>query len=1153
MLAPLSLRRLAAVAVSVSLCVWTSKATSLARPAQEGAKATSESRRLSPPERIDREIGAGASQSYELELASDLFVHFDVEQLGIDVAITLVGPDGQTLSEIDSTTGAEKNEAFSIIGTPPGVYRFTVHVGDDADPANGRYVLQTSEPRRATDQDRHVVLAERAAHSGLQLWLEDTEEASRAALERYDLALGEWRAAGVARGQADVLSMSGAIRDGLGDLKGALAAFQAELPIRVALKDREGEAVAASGIAVQQQKLGNPAAARAGLERALVISREIADRELEGATLSKLAYVKSQLGLRREAQKDLEVAIPLLEEHGEVPERARAYLARAELEVAFGERGAALSDYEKALELFRSSSDTNFEAGALIGIGEIEAARGNLGRALSLHRSALDISRKSGDKVREALALGSLGYVYEQLGAFDDAVAHFTAALAVARATGDRGREAVLLNNIGAVWAAAGRGLAADDARSTRYYGLALQRWRATKDTNHQASALLNLARLDVRGGRAAAALSKLRAADRLAGSDGMVQTRASIGKVRGDALVRAGRPAQALEAYAEALPLMKKAGFPGGDATVLLGMARAERARGRLDEARTLVEQAIGIVEEIRSDLPSQELRADYFGRAQIYFEFYIDLLMSLHEKNPSGGFDREAFRASERARARSLVELIAQARADVGAGLDPAASGRLASLRERLAAKTELQIVAGAAGRKVESDELSREVTALTTEYREAIAAARAADPRYADLVNPAVLSVQEVQTAVLDADTALVEYSLGERRSFVWVVTSNGFGTVVLPPRARIEREARAVHKMLQSRPGTEPNATRREATYVAAAGRLSRMVLGAIGEDVGSRRLAVAADGALQLIPFAALPTPWGAGRAPKPLIVEREVVHVPSASTVAILRRQPREAQASDAGIAVFADPVFDRNDPRVTATTGTYGAPPAGAGDDAALIRDLGIVDSAPGAVAGDAPTEVRIPRLPGTRAEADEIGRLAGADKSKMWLDFGASRAGLLDADLARFGILHIGTHGFAHPNRPELSGLLMSRFGEDGKKTQGLVLLGDLFTLRLRARVVVLSACRTGLGANVRGEGFVGLARAFMYAGAPSVVVSLWSVGDESTAELMKGFYSRMLKDGKPGAAALRGAQIDLWNQKRWSAPFYWAPFVMQGDWKE
>jgi CHAT domain-containing protein len=190
--------------------------------------------------------------------------------------------------------------------------------------------------------------------------------------------------------------------------------------------------------------------------------------------------------------------------------------------------------------------------------------------------------------------------------------------------------------------------------------------------------------------------------------------------------------------------------------------------------------------------------------------------------------------------------------------------------------------------------------------------------------------------------------------------------------------------------------------------------------------------------------------------------------------------------------------------------------------------------------------------RLRFSRQEAEAIAAFAPEKNRLTALDFVASYETAQSADLSQYRIVHFATHGLLNSQRPELSGIVLSLVDERGRAQDGFLRLHEIYNLKLNADLVVLSACQTALGKEVRGEGLMGLTRGFMYAGAPRVVASLWRVDDRATAELMKRFYRGMLKDGLPAAAALRAAQVSMLKEIRWSAPYYWAAFTLQGDWR-
>jgi CHAT domain-containing protein len=394
----------------------------------------------------------------------------------------------------------------------------------------------------------------------------------------------------------------------------------------------------------------------------------------------------------------------------------------------------------------------------------------------------------------------------------------------------------------------------------------------------------------------------------------------------------------------------------------------------------------------------------------------------------------------------------------------------------------------------------------------------------------VRPAPLGLPDIQRQVADDDSILVEFSLGETRSFAWVVTRAGMSAHVLPRRQVIEEAARRVYETVSAshRPG------RATAARVAAA-RLSRLVLDPIAASFRGQRLLIVPDGALQFVPFAVLPHP-ARRDAPEPLVVRHEIVQLPSASIVPLMRAPVDARTAPDRLVAVLADPVLAPDDPRLGPRAART-VPPR------ELPRDLVRSASAAG---------MRFERLPFTRQEAMAIGALAGSAPALVALDFDASRATALDPALSRYRFVHFASHALVNAQHPELSGIVLSLVAPDGGAQDGFLRLHDIYNMRLAADLVVLSACQTALGRDVRGEGLVGLTRGFMYAGAPRVMASLWDVRDDQTADLMARLYRSILKDGLRPAAALRAAQLAMLNDPAHSAPAHWAGFVLQGEWR-
>ena len=400
---------------------------------------------------------------------------------------------------------------------------------------------------------------------------------------------------------------------------------------------------------------------------------------------------------------------------------------------------------------------------------------------------------------------------------------------------------------------------------------------------------------------------------------------------------------------------------------------------------------------------------------------------------------------------------------------------------------------------------------------------AEARAGNPKRASLTAPQPLSAAELHAA-LDDESVLLEYALGGEKSYVWVVTRESVRAVVLADRRTIEEAATRVYDGLRTS-NSGPALTQ-------DLRRLADLVLTPIVPLLTKDRVLIAADGALQYVPFAVLPV-VGADGAPQPLLRLHEIVGLPSLSVLASQRAGPRRAAASKA-VAVFADPVFDRADPRIG-----HVAPMAHTAHASLATRSSALSSGT-------------LARLPFSGLEADAIASLVPETERYVAVGFKASRETVLGMDLSDYRVIHFATHGIIDTRYPDLSALALSGVDAAGAPTRGLLGLPDIYALHLNADVVVLSACETALGRDIRGEGLLGLTQGFLYAGTKSVVASLWPVADRATAELMQRFYQHMLRDGLRPADALRRAQLSIAAEPLWNHPYYWSAFVMLGDWQ-
>jgi CHAT domain-containing protein/tetratricopeptide (TPR) repeat protein len=858
-------------------------------------------------------------------------------------------------------------------------------------------------------------------------------------------------------------------------------------------------------------------------EQALAAFTTLADPGSQAEVLNNMGETQYALGDLEGARHSFLRALPLWRESGEPREEAQTLNDLGVIQRLTGEMDKALETYTAALALRRATGDRRGEAQTLRNIGVVHALLDQYQEAIDRFQESLPIRRETGDVRGEAYTLHSIGAHYFALGEYAKALDYAAQAVDLHRKGGDSQGEAQSLQALAQAHAALGERAKAEDLLQTV---LALR--RASGDALGEGGALWVLGQQRASAGAHGLALELFGRALGLLRTAGDRRGESDVLQAMGDSYAALGEHAKAAEHYEEALAVRRATGDRSGEAASLLGLAHIQRASGRLGESRASTEAALAITDTIRATIVRHDLRASYQAARQAEYEFYVDLLMEQHRREPGQGHAAAAFLASERARARSLRDMLLESKAQLQTGVDSdllAAQRRLdGEVRARERVRLSLLDARGASDKV---DEVRREIEARLTEQRDLEGRIRARSPRYAALTQPPAPTLAEVQ-ALLDPDTLLLEYALGTRRSWLFAVTPTSLDALELPPREPIEALARRFYGLMRS-----SHQTLARGAAASAAAELSRMVLGPVAGRLAGHRLVIVGEGALQYVPFAALPAPGDPSLAP--LLTRHEVVHLPSMLTLSMLREEAGRPRAART-VAVFADPVLDRRDPRVRPAGKAAGPLAAAEGDLARAAEE----------------TETRFARLTYSRQEAQAIAALAPASHRLVALDFEASRTAVLSAPLADFGILHFATHGLVNSRHPELSGVVLSLVDRDGRDQDGFLRLHDIYNLSLRADLVVLSACRTALGQDVRGEGLVGLTRGFMYAGAPRVMASLWDVRDEATARLMRRFYSAMLRDGLTPAAALRKAQLSMMEETRWRAPFYWAAFTLQGDWR-
>ena len=1016
------------------------------------------------------------------------------------------------------------------------------------------------------------------------------------ALDTYDRSLAIHRAQKNRTGEAETLQAIGLIYTSLGEQQKALASYNQALEIQKGEGDLVGQAETLNQIGILYTALGQKQQALDSYNQALQLHQAIQGRLSGAASIansSQQALILMGIAGTYSASNEYQQALNYYNQARSLLEKAGNRSAQAEVlnQMSFayarlGDNQKALDSLQSALALQRTIRDPSREAFTLGNIADIYSALGEPQKALDYHNQALEIQRRVSDRPQQAATLNHIAQVYSSLGDYQLSIETYTQALEIFKSIGDRTGTGQTLDNIGNAYRLTG-----DYAKALELYNQERAIWREQGDWFREIATLTGIIRayealgdypkglesanqvLSISrqqqssfGEASAFALMGrlyLAAGDYQKALDVSTQSlelwqKLKVPSAEANVLGNIGKiykalkqPQKAIATYDRELALRRQLGDRTGEAETLYNTAEAERNRGNLNAAQTQIEATLKIVEDIRTKVTSPELRTSYFASVQKYYQFYIDVLMQLHRQQPSKGYEALALQASERARARSLLELLTEARADIRTGVDPKLLERERTIQQKLdvAEKHRLE-GATRSNTGTQAQGLEKEIAALLEEYRQVQAQIRATSPRYGALTQPQPLTLAEIQQQVLDDETMLLQYSLGEERSYLWAVTKTSITSYELPKRADIEALVQQFNQLMKT-PTYRLNSSRGLGVNVRSdspssevATQLSQILLQPVAGQLGNKRLLIVGDGALQYVPFAALPVPGTSGvgaRHVVPLLVNHEIVNLPSASTIAVLRQDANGRKMAAKAIAVLADPVFSPDDERLK-ERGEQGS---------TLPLEQGNLDRRALARAARE-TNITFNRLPFTRREAEQILALVPATSRLQAFDFAANRATATSPELSQYRIVHFATHGILNSKQPELSGVVLSLLDETGKPQNGFLRLHDVFNLNLPAELIVLSACETGLGEEVKGEGLVGLTRGFMYAGSPRVVVSLWSVDDEATSELMVKFYKKMLQDGLKPAAALRAAQLEMWQQQQWQAPYYWAAFTLQGEWR-
>lgn len=1097
-----------------------------------GAVAATEG--LTPGVTLERLAEVDQIASYQLRIGVGERASLAVEQLGADVVLTAHWGSADPW-RVDAPLDRDGQEIFLLPPSARGAVEIELQVTSAVGPAPRYRIRFDLLPEVTAEAQRLEALgALTAAGRG---YAEGSGEGQRRALDFYLRGAKLWRDLGEERLAAQALHAASVLHRLLGEHIHGIELAKQVLPVWQTLGDRAFETATWNGIGLMESSAGHSEEARQAFRQARDAQGDAGDPYRRAAIANNLCLTYLSSGDLRRGIDCYGPALATIQAAGdrETESVALANLGRAH--EVLGEPIEAQAAYDQALEILRDGAWPTRQAQTLTRLGMLHRALGEPEVAVGLHFQALESFRRLGDRYWQALTLHNLGATYYFLGDRPRAEALLLEGLSIHQELENQNGEATSWKVLGHLYLADERPAEAHDA-----YRRARNLERATGDAQGEATAASFLARAQLGLGDPQTALATLDAA--LGALRDSQAPRSLAGALidRGRILIALGQPPSAIGSLEEALQLYRRLGDPRGEGWASYLLARAHRANGQNDAALSRLDQALELFETLRVELGDPDLQATFAGARRGAYELRVELLAAEN----SGEQPAAAFAASERARAWGITGLLRRTGAGWSAGLerqDPELAERLRSAQRSLHAVAGRRAGLGAATTATGRQQAEAAVVRAQLELEDLERAARQSFPEVDGLAE-VTSTVAEAQ-ALLDPGTALLEYLVGEERGFLFVVTQTALRRFELPGRAALEAVVRRARQEL------DDPLTDLDAWLHGSAAELTRQIfhpaLPAL-EASGVERLVIVADGALHYLPFGALPVPPGAippgtGRSSAstelmpvvshPLLERFEVTYLPSAGVLALERQRRARRPAPTRTVAVLADPVFDVRDLRLASGHSSV----------------TGAVDTARGF---EAPAGHELPRLRASQREAKAIAALAPADDAFVALGFEAHRDQILDGDLNAYRVLHFATHGIIDDRHAVLSGLVLSRFDAAGQPRDGFLGLRDIFRLDLRADLVVLSACRTALGKEVRGEGLLGLTRAFLHAGASRVMASLWSVPDRATAELMERFYRALWRDGVSPSAALRRAQRSMLAERRWSAPNQWAGFVLIGDWR-
>ena len=853
--------------------------------------------------------------------------------------------------------------------------------------------------------------------------------------------------------------------------------------------------------------LSKPLRGRELYRRALEVATKIGHKQEEAKVLRSIGFTHAQASEYSQALKFYQEALEIARDIPDPPRQAQCLMDMADVNWKMGNYSQAIEKYVQSLNLSRESGNRSNEFWTLVGMGNVFFKTGNFSRSLRHYLQALEVNKQLKLRHQDAVLLNNIANIYANTGDHSRALDFYHQALEIHKETGSKNGEGIAVNNIARIFSEQ-----RNYSRALESYQQALQIARETGDKRFQANRLKNLADTHYQMGDYTEARKYYDEALNMAINLGTKEIEAKVYCGLGYLLEKLEDYAGAEEFFQKAISVGQGIGYSQRSWMAFVGLASVREKQGKPLEALKLYKESLAAIEGLRSQIQLEEHRAGFLSdKIEVYISL-VDLLYELYQKEPTGGFGKESYHIAERAKARALLDSLQEGKAYLSGQLSMELREEENELLRKISAiQTELVKPQISESKR---DHYLEELEKLEGEYLNLIQRIRSSHPEYAHIVYPEPYKLEVIQQRLSDSETAILEYLAGEGEAFLFYVTKNDFSIHRLAPSKDLEDRVNDYVSLLKGGATDEFMA-------FSAGKRLFQELIGPVKDKIEEiKRLIIIPDGNLNFLPFETL-IGSGNNSQPRYLISDFRISYAPSATAwISLMDRKSPTTEQKD--LLAFADPDYDFASVSSEKTEADN------------ILREFYLekgFDFFP---------------LKYSAEEVSRIARLINKKARDVYTGKNAKEEIIKSLPLKNYEIIHFATHGFIDEKVPLRSSLLLALDEDPGE--DGFFQVREIYNTTLNANMVVLSACQTGKGKLERGEGIMGLARAFLYAGAESVVASLWSINDKATSVFMQGFY-KGLSQGKSKEEALQDAKLDMIESK-YKHPYYWAPFVLNGN---